>query len=90
MTSDQNRDEHVISHFGGEWKVFNYLDSDQLEEVREQFAAYIRPLPKQLLTENSLVIADFGAGSGRWAHFLLEYARQLWLVEPGKESFSIL
>lgn len=90
MEHDKNRDDHVISHFGGEWKAFNYLDSDQLEEVREQFAAYVRPLPPQLLAEGDLVIADFGAGSGRWAHFLLEHASQLWLVEPGKESFEIL
>lgn len=90
MTSDKNRDNHVISHFGSEWKAFNYLNSDQLEEVREQFAAYVRPLPKQLLAGNNLVIADFGAGSGRWAHFLMEHASQMWLVEPGKESFSIL
>lgn len=90
MEEDRNRDEHVISHFGGEWKAFNYLDSDQLEEVREQFAAYVRPLPPQLLSGDDLVIADFGAGSGRWAHFLFEYARELWLVEPGKDSFSIL
>lgn len=90
MPSDNNRDDHVISHFGSEWKAFNYLDSEQLEEVREQFAAYVRPLPEQLFAGDNLVIADFGAGSGRWAHFLLEYAHQLWLVEPGKDSFSIL
>lgn len=90
MTSDKNRDDYVISHFGSEWKAFNYLESEQLEEVREQFAAYVRPLPPQFLAGKNLVVADFGAGSGRWAHFLLEYSRELWLVEPGQESFSIL
>lgn len=90
MEEDKNRDDHVISHFGGEWKAFNYLDSDQLEEVREQFAAYVRPLPTELLQESNLVIADFGAGSGRWAHFLLEHASKLWLVEPGEDSFAVL
>ncbi|MEK6648959.1 MAG: class I SAM-dependent methyltransferase [Actinomycetota bacterium] len=90
MTKDQNRDEHVISHFGGEWKVFNYLDAEQLEEVQEQFGAYIRPLPKEVLDKTDLLIGDFGAGSGRWAHFLLDYAKELWLVEPGTESFALL
>ena len=90
MSSEENRDEHVISHFGGEWKAFNYLGADQLEEVREQFSAYVRPLPTNFLTAGNLVIADFGAGSGRWAHFLLKHASQLWLVEPGRESFSVL
>lgn len=90
MEEDKNRDDHVISHFGGEWKAFNYLDSDRLEEVREQFAAYVSPLPNEFLQRGNHVIADFGAGSGRWAHFLLDYASQLWLVEPGKESFTVL
>ena len=90
MTKDQNRDEHVISHFGGEWKVFNYLDAEQLEEVQEQFGAYIHPLPKEVLDKTDLLIGDFGAGSGRWAHFLLDYAKELWLVEPGTESFALL
>ena len=90
MATDSNRDDDVISHFAGEWKAFNYLDSDRLEDVHEQFKAYVRPLPTELLHESNLVIADFGAGSGRWAHFLLEYASKLWHVEPGKDSFAIL
>lgn len=90
MNKDQNRDEKVISHFGGEWKVFNYLDSGQLEELREQFSAYIRALPDEIKEQKDLVIGDFGAGSGRWAHFLLDFAQELWLVEPGVGSFALL
>lgn len=90
MKEDQNRDDKVISHFGGEWKKFNYLDSEQMHAMAEQFRAYIRPLPQELLQKENLELADFGAGSGRWAHFLLEYARQLWLIEPGTESFEVL
>lgn len=90
MEKNENRDDYVISHFGGEWKAFNYLDSEQLKDMSEQFAAYVQPLPKDFLKTGSLSIADFGAGSGRWAHFLLEYASQLWLIEPGQESFAVL
>ncbi len=90
MDINENRDDHVISHFGGEWKAFNYLDSDQLRDVSAQFAAYIQPLPAGFLKPGTLEIGDFGAGSGRWAHFFLEYASQLWLIEPGKESFEVL
>ena len=90
MGSDKNRDEGVISHFGGEWKAFNYLDAGQLEELRSQFIAYAKPLPQELLEQTDLEIADFGAGSGRWAHFLLNSAKRLWLVEPGVESFALL
>lgn len=90
MATDSNKDDQVISHFGGEWKAFNYLDQDRLEGIRDQFDAYVLPLPKDFLRKANLQIADFGAGSGRWAHFLLEHASKLWLVEPGTDSFSIL
>lgn len=90
MSKDQNRDERVISHFGGEWKAFNYLDAGQLEELREQFSAYIRALPSEVKARADMSIADFGAGSGRWAHFFLDFAKELWLVEPGVESFALL
>jgi SAM-dependent methyltransferase len=90
VATDSNQDDHVISHFGGEWKAFNYLDLDRLEGLREQFDAYVLPLPKDFLGKVNLQIADFGAGSGRWAHFLLEHASELWLVEPGGDSFSVL
>ena len=90
MAKDENRDEDVISHFGGEWKVFNFLDDGQLEDIRRQFGAYVKPLPNGFLQGSPLAIADFGAGSGRWAHFLLPSAQQLWLVEPGIESFALL
>lgn len=90
MSMDKNRDEKVISHFGGEWKAFNYLEDERLKEIREQFESYIRPLPAQVLERSDLEIADFGAGSGRWAHFFLDYAKRIWLVEPGIESFELL
>ncbi len=90
MATDPNQDDDVISHFAGEWKAFNYLDQDRLEDIREQFDSYVLPLPEEFLRRANLQIADFGAGSGRWAHFLLEHASQLWLVEPGRDSFLVL
>lgn len=90
MSEDQNRDERVISHFGGEWKAFNYLDAGQLEELRQQFSAYIRALPDEVKERKEMNVADFGAGSGRWAHFFLDFSKDLWLVEPGIESFALL
>lgn len=90
MEQDKNRDERVISHFGGEWKAFNYLDAGQLEELRGQFSAYIRALPLEVKERTDMNIGDFGAGSGRWAHFLLDFAKEVWLIEPGVESFALL
>jgi len=87
---NENRDDRVISHFGGEWKAFNYLDENRLSEMRDQFDEYLQPLPREIRERKDLVIGDFGAGSGRWAHFFLQQARELWLVEPGMESFAVL
>lgn len=88
--SDGNRDDRVISHFGGEWKAFNYLDEERLSEIQAQFDAYLAPLPEEIRRKTDLATGDFGAGSGRWAHFFLKQARELWLVEPGLESFAVL
>ncbi|MCX6431033.1 MAG: class I SAM-dependent methyltransferase [Actinobacteria bacterium] len=90
MSQNENRDDKVISHFGGEWKKFNYLDEERLSEIQEQFDAYLTPLPQDVRGRTDLAIGDFGAGSGRWAHFFLNMSSQLWLVEPGSESFAVL
>lgn len=90
MSKEENRDDRVISHFGGEWKTFNYLDKERLSEIQDQFDAYLTPLPEEVKNRTDLVVGDFGAGSGRWAHFFLERAAELWLVEPGVESFAVL
>ena len=90
MRQEENRDDRVISHFGGEWKKFNYLDEERLSEIQDQFDAYLSPLPEEVKDRTDLVIGDFGAGSGRWAHFFLKRAKELWLVEPGVESFAVL
>ncbi len=90
MNREENRDDRVISHFGGEWKKFNYLDEERLSEIQNQFDAYLTPLSEDVKSRNDLVVGDFGAGSGRWAHFFLKLSSDLWLVEPGVESFSVL
>jgi SAM-dependent methyltransferase len=37
-----------------------------------------------------LVIADFGAGSGRWSYFFLPFSKKLYVLEPAKKAFEIL
>jgi ubiquinone/menaquinone biosynthesis C-methylase UbiE len=36
------------------------------------------------------IAADFGAGTGRWAQFILESFKSTWLVEPSSGAFQVL
>ncbi len=79
----------VIRDFGDEWERFNFLDEEKLSALQEQFQKYIKPLPKGLLEQNKLTIADFGAGTGRWSYFLKQFASQLYVVEPSEKAFNV-
>jgi SAM-dependent methyltransferase len=83
------RDNKVINDFGDEWNRFNFLDEIELLKLENQFKKYISPLPSNFLREGALVAADFGAGSGRWSHFLKEYCSKLYVVEPSEKAFKV-
>ncbi len=84
------RRNRVVQDFGKEWEKFNYLDSYNLESLREQFENYLEPLPDEFRRRNDLIIADFGAGTGRWAFFLKEFASKIYAVEPAEKAFRVL
>ena len=81
---------NVISDFGDEWERFNFLDENKLQSLREQFDKYIAPLPEELRKRDDLIIADFGAGTGRWSHFLRDFAAKIYVVEPAEKAFKVL
>ena len=85
-----NNESRVVRDFGDEWDRFNFLDKDQLESLREQFCKYINPLPAKLQNRKDLVIADFGAGTGRWSYFLRDFAAKIYAVEPAEKAFRVL
>jgi SAM-dependent methyltransferase len=82
-------EKKVISDFGDEWERFNFSDLQTLKSLEEQFEKYLAPLPKDFLARYSLVIADFGAGTGRWSYFLQKYAAKLFIVEPSQKAFEV-
>jgi SAM-dependent methyltransferase len=84
-----NLDNKVVRDFGEEWEKFNFLDNDELSRLRDQFRKYLTPLPQELLSNNNLVAADFGAGTGRWSYFIKEYCKQLYVLEPSPKAFSV-
>ena len=85
-----SKDNNVIRDFGDEWERFNFLDEDKLQSLKEQFDRYISPLPKELRKRDDLIIADFGAGTGRWSYFLKNFAAKIYVVEPAEKAFKVL
>jgi SAM-dependent methyltransferase len=83
-------ENRVIRDFGEEWERFNFLDKDKIEALEEQFRRYTSSLPDKFLERRNLIIADFGAGTGRWSHFLKEYSSQVYAVEPATKAFQVL
>jgi SAM-dependent methyltransferase len=79
----------VIRDFGDEWERFDFLDLDKLLSLQEQFEKYIKPLPEGFLEQNKLIIADIGAGSGRWSYFLKHFAAKLYVIEPSSKAFNV-
>ena len=85
-----SKDNNVIRDFGDEWERFNFLDEKKLQSLREQFDKYIAPLPEELRKRNDLIIADFGAGTGRWSHFIRDFAAKIYVLEPAEKAFRVL
>jgi SAM-dependent methyltransferase len=87
---ESNHDGKVIRDFGNEWARYSWLNEMQLEKLRNQFIAYTYPIQNLLNERSKLVIADFGAGSGRWSYFFLPFSKKLYVLEPAKKAFEIL
>jgi len=85
-----SKDNNVIRDFGDEWERFNFLDENKLKSLKEQFDRYMAPLPDELRKREDLIIADFGAGTGRWSYFLKDFAEKIYVVEPADKAFRVL
>jgi SAM-dependent methyltransferase len=87
---DKHYDKKVISDFGDEWSKFSWLNPEELEDLRIQFKSYSYPIEDLLKKNSELIICDFGAGSGRWSHFLLPYCKNLYILEPAEQAFKVI
>jgi SAM-dependent methyltransferase len=85
-----NLDKNVINDFGREWNKFTYENPTYGPALDEQFRKYMSPLDPALMSKNSTIAADFGAGSGRWAERLLPNVKHLFVVEPSTGAFEVL
>jgi len=81
--------DKVLNDFGEEWDRFNFLDEKELASVKHQFLSYINPLPTTLISRKDLVIADFGAGTGRWSYFFKDLCKRIYVLEPSTKAFEV-
>jgi SAM-dependent methyltransferase len=87
---DQNLDQQVIDSFGHEWAAFDYAESETVDALDSQFLAYCTPIDLSQFNPKSSVVADFGAGSGRWASRLLPYFSLVYALEPSDGASKVL
>ena len=90
MDSNENIDSQVISDFGDEWAAYNYEKSELSKELKLQFEMYSSLVNFQGFNPLESVAADFGAGTGRWAEFVLDNFKKIYLVEPSRGAFAVL
>ena len=90
MDSNENIDSQVISDFGDEWATYNYENSELSRELKLQFEMYSSLVNFEEFNPLESVAADFGAGTGRWAEFVLSNFKNIHLVEPSQGAFEVL
>lgn len=87
---DENFDPKVIADFGHEWKKYGYLDNQSEDSLDQQFASYCKPIDLNQFLYKDSVVADFGAGSGRWTSRLLPYFSKIYAIEPSDGAYEVL
>jgi len=90
MDSEEEIDSQVIADFGDEWASYKYEKVSFSKELKLQFEMYSNLLNFQEFNPVESVAADFGAGTGRWAEFVLDNFNKVYLVEPSQGAFEVL
>ena len=87
---DENLDQGVIDAFGHEWAAFDYAETETVEALDAQFAAYCAPIDLTRFNPVISIAADFGAGSGRWTLRLVPYFSLVYAIEPSDGASTVL
>jgi len=87
---DENLDQGVIDGFGHEWEAFDYAETETVEALDAQFAAYCAPLDLGQFNPATSVAGDFGAGSGRWSSRLAPNFSRVYALEPSDGANKVL
>ena len=78
---------NTVKNFGEEWERFENLDEDKIK-LKKIFNAYFRLLPKKFINKKNICI-DIGSGSGRWAGFLYQKMKKIYLLEPSVKAITV-
>jgi len=87
---NQKLELKVIEEFGKEWDIHNYFNPSLRESLDTLFAKYTSIIDLKLFNAEYSVMADFGAGSGRWAERFSKNFRHIFLVEPSVGANNVL
>ena len=72
-------EDDVIADFGKEWSEYRQ-GSEHSAELNAWFVKYFEQIDLNKI--NDWKVADFGAGSGRWAFFLSDHVEHIVCLEP--------
>jgi SAM-dependent methyltransferase len=77
----------TIKDFGNEWDKF---DNEKISniELKKIFNNYFFIFPKKTINKKKVGI-DIGAGTGRWANFILPKVKKLYILEPSKKAINV-
>ncbi len=78
---------NTVKNFGEEWERFENLNEDKIK-LKKIFNAYFRLLPKKFINKKNICI-DIGSGSGRWAGFLHQKMKKIYLLEPSVKALTV-
>lgn len=79
---DNNVHDKTIHGFGSEWTRFSQSELNACE-ASILFSSYFSLVPLNEINKDSFV-ADFGAGSGRWAKIVAPMVKKLICIEPSE------
>lgn len=87
---DPNTNHKLIENFGQEWSKFDNSDPALSDFLDSQFNAYTKPIDLDSFKLTNSVMADFGAGSGRWTERFSPFFTKIIAVEPSNGAFEVL
>ncbi len=82
-TGDKNIDQDTVASFGREWKRFHSFEEVDLKKFGK---SYFDIVTFEMLN-STMLVADFGCGSGRWTKFIQSRAKKIIAIDPSEAIF---
>jgi len=79
-----NADYVTVKSFGEEWQRFCHFTEKEIDKIGR---SYFDIISKDMINDSSIV-ADIGAGCGRWSKYLADKVKFIELIEPSDSVFA--